>query len=147
MAIVVADASVAVKWFLPTAGAEPDAEPAVALLERLRDGVDILAAPAHWLAEVAGVLVRLSPAGIMEDLAALHALRPRLVDGFDIYETACRIAIRLDHHLFDTLYHAAALHTPGATLVTADEAYFRKAARVGRIRRLADYAREPGAGR
>jgi hypothetical protein len=36
-------------------------------------------------------------------------------------------------------YHAVALATPGAELVTADTAYFRKAAREGSIRHLADW--------
>lgn len=44
------------------------------------------------------------------------------------------------HHLFDTLYHATSLSTPGATLVTADGAYFDKAAPEGGVARLADYA-------
>ena len=35
------------------------------------------------------------------------------------------MALRLGQHLFDTLYHAVALHTPGATLVTADKRYFK----------------------
>jgi predicted nucleic acid-binding protein len=49
------------------------------------------------------------------------------------------IAVGLNHHLFDTLYHAVALEE-GATLVTADEAYFAKAKQLGGIERLADFA-------
>jgi predicted nucleic acid-binding protein len=49
------------------------------------------------------------------------------------------MAIMLDHHLFDTLYHAVALEQ-GATLITADEAYFAKAKDLGSITRLADFA-------
>ena len=138
MAIIVVDASVAVKWFLPTAAGERDAQAALELLEGVRKGTHVLAAPPHWIAEVAGVLVRLSPATIEEDMAALHALRPVIVEHLALYETACRLAIQLKHHLFDTLYHAAALHTPGATLVTADDAYYRKAAHLGQISRIVD---------
>ena len=47
--------------------------------------------------------------------------------------------IALDHHLFDTLYHAVALEE-GATLVTADAAYFAKAKNLGGIELLADFA-------
>jgi len=43
------------------------------------------------------------------------------------------------HHLFDTLYHAVALEE-GATLVTADAAYFAKAKDLGGIELLADFA-------
>jgi hypothetical protein len=37
------------------------------------------------------------------------------------------------------LYHAVALTEPNATLVTADEQYYRKAHKVGRIVRLKEY--------
>ena len=93
------------------------------------------------MAEVAGVLVRLSPETIGEDMRLLYALNPVPVEGIAVYETACRLAVQLKHHLFDTLYHAAALQLRGAWLVTADEAYYRKAAHLGQIRRLAEFAR------
>ena len=141
MALIVVDASVAVKWFLPASGVERDAEPALELLDGVRKGTHILAAPAHWMAEVAGVLVRLSPETIEEDMRLLYALSPVPVEDLAVYETACRLAVRLKHHLFDTLYHAAALQLRGALLVTADEAYYRKAAHLGQIRRLDDFAR------
>ncbi|MHC1743891.1 MAG: hypothetical protein AB9873_12775 [Syntrophobacteraceae bacterium] len=47
-----------------------------------------------------------------------------VVDTPEVYLTACRQASRLNHHLFDTLYHAVGLHAPKATLVTADEHYW-----------------------
>lgn len=48
-------------------------------------------------------------------------------------QLACTLATDLDHHLFDTLYHAVALDVAGAILVTADNRYLRKAKQVGRI--------------
>lgn len=45
----------------------------------------------------------------------------------------------LDHHLFDTLYHATALET-GAVMLTADRRYHDKAAGLGHIRLLAHLA-------
>lgn len=54
---------------------------------------------------------------------------------------ASDLSIRLNHHLFDTLYHAVALKA-GATLVTADERYYAKAANLGHIMRLADFPLE-----
>jgi len=138
VAVIVVDASVAVKCFLPTAAGEPDAEPALELLEGVRKGTHVLAAPPHWLAEVAGVLVRQSPDTIGEDMSSLYALCPVVVEDLAMYETACRLAVQLRHHLFDTLYHAAALYTPGATLVTADDVYYRKAAHLGQVRRITD---------
>ena len=56
-----------------------------------------------------------------------------------VYARALALAARHKHHLFDTLYHALALCTPGAQLVTADEAYWRKARSEGAMVRLADF--------
>ena len=52
---------------------------------------------------------------------------------------AIDLARQLDHPLFDTLYHALALATPGATLVTADSRYFDKARHLGQIAWLPDF--------
>jgi hypothetical protein len=60
---------------------------------------------------VAGVITRLSPQTVADDLILLHQLAPRVVDDLGIHELACRISIDLDHHLFDTLYHAVVLET------------------------------------
>ncbi len=57
-----------------------------------------------------------------------------------IYATAVELSTRLRHHVFDTLYHATALHHEGATLITADEAYFGKARAEGCFARLRDFA-------
>lgn len=59
--------------------------------------------------------------------------------GIEVYERACALATTLGLHPFDALYHAVALAEPQATLVTADEHYYRKAAKAGRIVRLNDY--------
>ena len=54
------------------------------------------------------------------------------------YRRGAELSIQLKQHLFDTLYHAVALEE-GATLVTADEAYFAKAKDLGNITRLSDF--------
>jgi predicted nucleic acid-binding protein len=59
-------------------------------------------------------------------------------DGPEILQRACRLSIELNHHLFDTLYHAVALHTD-SVLVTADAQYLNKAAKLGNIVSLADW--------
>ena len=56
-----------------------------------------------------------------------------------IYATAIDLSTRLRQHVFDTLYHATALHHEGATLITADEAYYGKASAEGGIVRLRDF--------
>lgn len=50
---------------------------------------------------------------------------------------------RSDQVLFDTLYHAVALHAPETTLITADPRYFDKAEAVGQIARLRDLPLSP----
>lgn len=42
--------------------------------------------------------------------------------------------------LFDTLYHAVALQTPGAMLVTSDARYFARARAEGRIALLSEFS-------
>jgi predicted nucleic acid-binding protein len=93
--------------------------------------------PVHWLAEVGGALARLSPKTAEEDVTMMQALGLPASDEPAILRRACRLAIDLHHHLFDTLYHAVALETANATLVTADRRYFDKAGRLGRIVDLA----------
>lgn len=134
----VIDASVAIKWFVPENPEEPDVPQALALLDALKNGDIALYQPAHWEAEIAGVLARISPANAIKKMVALRALAFTRVNDTTVYATACDLAIRLNHHLFDTLYHAVALHTTETTLITADYRYFDKAQSIGQIIRLCD---------
>ena len=125
--ILVVDASVAVKWFVPFSPAEANADKAVTILQRVGEGAAYLVQPPHFIAEVAAVLARIKPAKTAFDLAELLHIPQRLIESAEVYGTALELATEFQHHLFDTLYHAVALHTPGSTLVTADQVYFAKA--------------------
>lgn len=140
MTRVVADASVIIKWLCPEREAESDLEPALALLGGVRAGRVSLLQPPHWLAEVAAVLTRLSPKTVDDDVTDLYALEVPVIQTPRIYLTACRLARSIDHHLFDTLYHAVALETAEAVLVTADGRYFNKAAEYGSIVLLGNFS-------
>ena len=140
--VLVADASVIVKWLLPGPEPEQDVDVALSLLSAFRRGQMLLRQPPHWLAEVAAVLTRLSPRTVDEDVADLYAMRLDVLDSVELYQRASRLAKSLDQHLFDTLYHAVALETPGAMLVTADERYYRKAASAGAIALLSHWPAE-----
>lgn len=129
----VVDASVAVKWFFQDADDEDHMEPALDLLLACREGKVRLYQPVHFVAEVAAVLARRKPTEVRADLADLLDIEHRTVANLEIYTRATELAQRLQHHLFDTLYHAVALHTPDATLVTADRRYHAKAVSEGRI--------------
>ena len=136
---LVVDASVALKWFLvgqPTELHVPEAEAVAAAIER--SGTELFA-PVHWTAEVVSVLARTKPGSVDDALLVLDEIRPVVTASASILKRAADLAITLNHHLFDTLYHAVALEE-GATLVTGDEAYFNKAKNLGAIQLLRDFA-------
>lgn len=137
---VTADASVAVKWVVPEPAREDDVAQALQLLRQVQGNRVALYQPPHWLAEVAAVATRLTPATADQQVAALHEMSVTTIGTLPVYRTACDLSLALDHHLFDTLYHAVALHVPDAVLLTADERYYRKAWPRGRIMRLADFS-------
>lgn len=138
--ILVLDASVAIKWFLHFRDGEDHCQRALEILSRVGDGRVRVVQPPHFLAEMGAVLAREKPADAVSDLRDLMAVEFESATEPVVYETACKLAVRLGQHLFDTLYHAVALNTPGATLVTADKRYFSRAREVGRIALLADFA-------
>jgi predicted nucleic acid-binding protein len=137
--IVVADASVALKWFFRTRADEPDVAAALALLNGVADASVALLEPPHFVAEVCAVLVREAPSIAARNLSDLCAIEMRIDADAAVYERAMALAARHKQHLFDTLYHALALVTPGALFVTADDAYWRKARVEGAIARLAEF--------
>jgi predicted nucleic acid-binding protein len=134
---LVVDASVALKWFLSANEANVNEARAVAAAIE-RGGTDLFAPP-HWTAEVAAVLARIEPSVLEDALLLLHDMRPTTVGSMQLLKRAADISVALNHHLFDTLYHAVALEE-GATLVTADEVYFAKAKDLGAIVPLAEFA-------
>lgn len=136
---LVLDASVIVKWLVADPEREADVDKALALMGRVQAGKVSLIQPVHWLAEVAAVLARLNPETVETDMTFLYEMKLDVVDSLTIHHRACRLAIGLNHHLFDTLYHAVALEVEDATLVTADRRYLKKARRVGRIIGLAEW--------
>lgn len=139
MTTTVADASVVVKWLLPDAEGEEDVDRAIGLLRAVEKGRVKLHQPPHWLAEAAAVVARISPDTAEDDVSDLHELPRSIVRSRGVYRTACKLSVELSHHLFDTLYHAVALETAEAVLVTADERYYAKAHGRGAILRLAEF--------
>ena len=142
---IVIDASVAVKWVFPDDPAEPNVRQALALLDDIGKGRAEPLQPPHWLAEVAAVASRLGPEVASDAVLLLHAMDFSVAAGPEIYRRAVELSLDLGHHVFDTLYHAVALCSGDAELITADDRYFRKAARRGGISRLAEYGKSaPG---
>jgi predicted nucleic acid-binding protein len=138
MTRIVADASVAVKWVAPLKPDEIDTAKALDLLARIDAGDFQLSQPPHWLAETAAIIVRLYPATAEDDISDLYETEFERIENPAIYSRACELSRDLNHHLFDTLYHAVALELRDTLLVTADERYYKKAKRHGRIALLSE---------
>lgn len=136
---IVLDASVAVKWVCPDPAREPNAGAARVILRQVQAGELRLLQPIHFLPEVAAVIVRESPRTATEDLLDLMQIEMDVVDRPEILLRAVRLARAHGQHVFDTLYHALALESDDAVLVTADERYWRAAHAAGRVVRLADF--------
>ena len=139
MTTVVLDASVIVKWVFADRADESHSFQALQILQAINESQIRVLQPPHWLAEVAAVIARLDPQRARHAVSLLYALElPILVD-VDVYQKACDLSVSLKQHVFDTLYHAVALHESGVVLVTADERYYRVAQRVGQIIKLKDF--------
>jgi predicted nucleic acid-binding protein len=135
----VIDTSVAIKWFLPLKAEESNVTEALQILDRVLVGEIECYQPPHFITEVIGVLTRLRPQKAAENLTDLLNMDFHRVETSKSYATACSLSIELNHHTFDTLFHAVAIETQGATFITADEKYYRKAQTLGRILLLQDY--------
>ncbi len=131
------------KWALPDVERESDIPQALRLLAGIRAGSLEPIQPPHWLAEVAAVVTRLRPEIAEPTLDLLDALELPVAEDVAIYRRAIRLAAALDHHLFDTLYHAVALERD-ALLVSADDRYLRKARQLGAIADLTDWSEGGG---
>ncbi len=136
--IAVVDASVAFKWFLAGHPQEHDTDLALKILEQSVLGFLTFVQPPHFVAEVAAMLMRLKPVDARDDLHDLLNIRYQLVASPEMYVTALKLAMRYQHRLYETLYHAVALHTPGATLITANQAYVTQASKEGSITLLSE---------
>jgi predicted nucleic acid-binding protein len=136
---VVIDASVSIKWERRDPEAEAHTGRAMVLLKQIASGDCRMFQPPHWLIEMAGVLARQPGTQPMSFIADLIDIGFVTVDDLGIVASAIELSQDLQHHLFDTLYHAVALAKADRVLVTADETYYRKAVSRGQIMRLADW--------
>jgi len=132
---LVIDASVAVKWFFHNKPGEQDGKQALSILQSLQTGEATAIQPPHWVVEAMSVFSREAPPFAEEALEVLKVLDLPVSTETAAYSLGARLSRQLKHHMFDTLYHAIALENE-ATLVTADDAYFAKACRLGNIKML-----------
>ena len=136
---LVIDASVSLKWVLGADDGEQDIAKAESILAAIVQQQHLAIQPPHWFAEVLAVIALKRPQMLEEAFNVLQAVPHEDCVGVALYKRAARLSVQLKHHLFDTLYHAVALEND-ATLVTADDAYFAKAYRLGNIKLLTGFA-------
>jgi predicted nucleic acid-binding protein len=139
MSRVIVDASVAIKWLVPFRQDEAYVDKALALFEQVARFHVTMIQPPHFIAEIMAVITRLEPGYAGAIFIAASNLEMTINDHPETYQTAIRLSVELNHHLFDTLYHAVAIHAADNTLITADETYYRKAKGYGQILLLKDY--------
>ena len=133
------DASVAVKWFIPDVAVESDVDRTLQLLASAQRYEARFLQPPHWVSEVAAVLLRLAPKTVGSSVEALMTLAfVKTANDVGHYQRAISLALKLDHRLFDTLYHAVALKEKTMP-ITTDRKYCDKAGRVGSILMLEEF--------
>ena len=97
--------------------------------------------PVHWLVEVVSVLARICPKTCESDAILLSAFEFEVLDSLEVMQRACRLSKEINHHLFDTLYHAVALEL-GGNFITADIKYWNKAHTQGHIFTLEQWSNQ-----
>lgn len=134
--LVVPDASIIIKWALPSAG-ERAAEKALAFLAEWQAGTIDLVAPSLWRYEVANVLARKAADSAIALLGALLELEVPTVDPDHqlLVDALAITARRPGVTVYDAAYHALALRV-GGVFLTADERYFHRTKRLGAIELL-----------
>lgn len=137
--VVVPDASVILKWVLPTAD-EPELDQALALRDAIVSGNVRAIVPHLWICEVGNTLARRQPT------RAGHALDVLLRFDLEsapatptwlglVLDLTCRYGVTF----YDAAYHAHAIETRGA-FVTADERYVSRTREAGFVTRLSEWA-------
>ncbi len=134
---LVLDASVALKWVLNSLH-EADVRLAEGILWAIRNEAAVLLSPPHWIAEVLAVVARKDAARLDHTFEILYGLNHSEISSEITHLLAARMSVQMNHHLFDTLYHAVAIEH-GAVLITSDEQYFRKARGMGSIELLTNF--------
>ncbi len=122
--MIVVDANVAAKWFLPEKGSDG--------AEKLLSDAKKIVAPSLIRTEVAGAITRKVRIGEMADEDALRRCDiwfrqlsrelVTLIPDEEVFDAAVRLSIQIKHPLQDCLYLAVARHFD-APLVTADKPF------------------------
>ena len=146
--IIVLDASVAAKWFLPTKG-ETLCKEAAQLLQSYAAGKTRFVVPDLFWAEIGNILWkavrqgRLTASSAQTALASLTRRKLPTVNSVSLLSQALALAIAFDRTVYDSLYVALATESNGL-FVTADERLVNALARQCPVKWLGAYSTAPG---
>jgi predicted nucleic acid-binding protein len=136
--IVVPDASVILKWALPSDD-EPDADKALILRNAIRDDLVRAVVPSLWLYEVGNTIARRFPDEAGAWLAALLRFGLEEVPPSPRWlAQALELTERYGVSFYDAAYHATAL-VQGGVFVTADDRYISRVSPRGAIISLSEW--------
>jgi predicted nucleic acid-binding protein len=136
--VIVPDASVLLKWVLPS-DEEPDVDKALLLRAAILDETVHALVPALWLYEVGNTVARRFPIHAAAWLSALVKFGLEEAPPSDVWlAKSLELTRRHDVSFYDAAYHALALVRRGY-FVTADSKYITRAADSGSIIALTDW--------
>lgn len=142
MKIVVPDASVLLKWVLPTT--EEGRDTALELREAAIGGKVTLMVPPLWLYEVGNTLARRFPdqaAQLLDALVGFGLIERTATDAWR--QQALTLTRDYGVTFYDAAYHALALVERGV-FVTADSEYVQRTQAAGAVSLLGAQANRPG---
>lgn len=135
--ILVPDTSVLLKWVLES-GEENDRDSALELREAWLAGNCSIVLPSLWLFEIGNVLGIKQPGLAAPLLQILLDYRIEEAPPPQFFEKALVLMKTHNVTFYDAAFHALAINRSGV-MITADEAYFRKASRAGHIQLLSKW--------
>jgi len=136
---VVPDASVILKWVLPSDD-EPDAEKALLLRNAILEEHACALVPALWIYEVGNTIARRFPTHAAAWLAAMMKFELQESPPSHQWLTAAlQLTDRYGVTFYDAAYHAIAIVQQGL-FVTADSRYVKRAKEAGSVVMLSDWA-------
>jgi predicted nucleic acid-binding protein len=137
--LVVPDASVILKWVLPSDG-EPDADKALVLRNAILEEDVRALVPTLWIYEVGNTVARRFPVHAAAWLAALMKFELEESPPSDHWlAAALQLTERYGVAFYDAAYHATAI-VRGGIFVTADTRYVNRANEAGGVVLLSDWA-------
>ncbi|HEX3897518.1 MAG TPA: hypothetical protein VHW73_15085 [Rudaea sp.] len=139
---LVLDIATCLHWFFSDPNKRGEARSARQILSYVRDEQIGLVQPAVWATTLVGELVAF---GLRDSATAAEevvGMQVKVDNGPATLRHAVELANQLNRPVLQTIYHATALQND-ICLITADEAYFRRANHLGNILRLRDWRSNP----